>query len=52
MLRNGRVAEGKLNDEDDIAIDALNRKLARDPRIESVLLPLADGLTLSRKIVA
>jgi caffeoyl-CoA O-methyltransferase len=52
MLRNGRVAEGKLNDEDDIAIDALNRKLAKDPRVESVLLPLADGLTICRKIVA
>ncbi len=30
------------------AIDALNRKLARDPRVESVLLPLGDGINLCR----
>ncbi|HEX8236760.1 MAG TPA: class I SAM-dependent methyltransferase [Abditibacteriaceae bacterium] len=51
-LRNGRVAEPNLTHPDDIAIDALNRKLAKDPRVESVLLPLADGLTVCRKIVA
>jgi caffeoyl-CoA O-methyltransferase len=50
MLRNGKVAEENLTQEDDIAIDALNRKLASDPRVESVLLPFADGLTLCRKI--
>jgi caffeoyl-CoA O-methyltransferase len=51
-LRNGRVAEPNLTNDDDIAIHALNRKLANDPRVESVLLPLADGLTVCRKIVA
>jgi caffeoyl-CoA O-methyltransferase len=50
MLRNGKVAEENLTHDDDIAIDALNRKLATDPRVESVLLPFADGLTLCRKI--
>ena len=34
---------------DGLAIDRLNRKLARDPRVESVLLPIADGLHLARK---
>lgn len=52
MLRNGRVAEENLTHEDDIAIDALNRKLSADPRVESVLLPFADGLTICRKIGA
>jgi caffeoyl-CoA O-methyltransferase len=32
------------------AIDNLNRKLARDPRIQSVLIPVADGLYLCRKL--
>jgi caffeoyl-CoA O-methyltransferase len=30
------------------AIDRLNRKLARDPRVESVLLPISDGVTICR----
>jgi caffeoyl-CoA O-methyltransferase len=30
------------------ALDALNRKLARDPRVESVLLPIGDGVNLCR----
>jgi len=32
------------------AIDTLNRKLARDPRIQSVMVPVADGLYLCRKL--
>jgi len=32
------------------AIDSLNRKLARDPRVESVLLPISDGLNLCRVV--
>lgn len=31
------------------AIDQLNQKLSRDPRVESVLLPIADGLMVCRK---
>jgi caffeoyl-CoA O-methyltransferase len=31
------------------AIHELNRKLARDPRVESVLIPVADGLMVCRK---
>jgi caffeoyl-CoA O-methyltransferase len=52
MLRNGRVADQNLTDEEDKAVDALNRKLARDPRVEAVLLPLADGVTICRKRAA
>lgn len=47
MLSHGDVVEPKT--ERDRALDALNRKLAADPRIESVLLPVADGLHLCRK---
>ena len=49
MVWGGRVIEESLTDADGVAIDLLNRKLARDPRVESVLLPLADGLHLARK---
>jgi caffeoyl-CoA O-methyltransferase len=31
------------------AIDAFNRHVRADPRVESVMLPIADGLTLARK---
>jgi predicted O-methyltransferase YrrM len=45
----GRVVEQPLTDPGGVAIDLLNRKLASDPRVESVLLPFADGLHLARK---
>jgi caffeoyl-CoA O-methyltransferase len=47
MLAHGHVVDPK-NDRDR-AIDALNCKLAADPRVESVLLPVADGLNICRK---
>ena len=47
-LRGGRLATKPLSSLDDIALDALNRKLAADSRIDVVLLPFADGLTLCR----
>ncbi len=49
MVWGGRVIEEPLTDPDGVAIDLLNRKLAKDSRIESVLLPFADGLHLARK---
>jgi caffeoyl-CoA O-methyltransferase len=49
MVWGGRVIEQPLTDPDGLAIDRLNRKLASDPRVESVLLPVADGLHLARK---
>jgi caffeoyl-CoA O-methyltransferase len=46
-LRGGRVLEPQT--DDDRAIVELNAALAADPRWETVLLPLADGLTMLRK---
>jgi caffeoyl-CoA O-methyltransferase len=48
MLQHGRV----LNPADKSAqsIDKLNKKLCADSRVECVLLPVADGLMLCRKI--
>jgi len=49
MLWGGRVGKKSIKQAGGRAIDQLNRKLARDRRIESVLLPIADGLQLCRK---
>jgi caffeoyl-CoA O-methyltransferase len=49
MLWSGRVVTGPLDDPNIQAINALNHKLANDPRVESVLLPIADGLNICRK---
>jgi caffeoyl-CoA O-methyltransferase len=46
-LRGGRVLAPE--SDDDRAVVELNTALARDPRWETVLLPLADGLTALRK---
>jgi caffeoyl-CoA O-methyltransferase len=46
-LRGGRVLAP--DNDDDRAVAELNTALARDPRWETVLLPLADGLTMLRK---
>ncbi len=50
MLWRGRIVEETIDDPDGRAIDTLNRKLASDPRVESVLLPVADGLHVCRKL--
>lgn len=47
-LQNGRVADPAKDDENVVAIRALNEKIASDERVDHVLLPLADGLTLVR----
>ena len=46
-LRGGRVLHPE--SDDDRVIAELNAALAADPRWETVLLPLADGLTMLRK---
>ncbi len=48
MLRRGRVLNPE--SEDDFALDALNSKLAADPRVQSTLLAIADGIHLCRKL--
>ena len=46
-LRHGRALAPET--DDDRAVVVLNADLAADPRWETVLLPLADGLTMLRK---
>jgi len=50
MLWAGRLTGDRDGDASGREIDALNRKLAKDPRVEAVLLPMADGIQLCRKI--
>lgn len=47
MLRSGRVLEPE--DPGTQAIDALNKKIRNDPRVDNVLLPLRDGVMLVYK---
>ncbi|PZR76786.1 MAG: SAM-dependent methyltransferase [Chthoniobacterales bacterium] len=49
MIWDGRIIEQPLTEPDGVALDRLNRKLATDDRVESVLIPVADGLHLARK---
>lgn len=48
-LRSGRILDDGDRSEDDAAMVALNDELIADSRWETVLLPIADGLTLLRK---
>jgi caffeoyl-CoA O-methyltransferase len=49
VLWSGAVADPARQDEDTLAIRALNRKLKGDTRVSLTLLPVGDGLTLARK---
>jgi len=49
MLWSGKVAWDKVLDPKGQAIDALNHKLPHDPRVETMLLGIADGILMCRK---
>ncbi|MHB8606299.1 MAG: O-methyltransferase [Thermoplasmatota archaeon] len=48
-LWSGAVADGRVKDADTVALRKLNAKIAKDERVDAVLLPIADGLTVARK---
>ena len=49
VLWSGKVVEEvKNNDKHTQALMAYNQKIKDDPRVETVLLPIRDGITLSR----
>lgn len=51
VLWSGKVvATASPSDKATQALQAYNKKLMQDPRIETVILPVRDGLTLSRVI--
>ncbi len=49
VLWNGQVIDANDKSEDTIAIRALNDFVAGDTRVEAVMIPVADGITIVRK---
>ena len=49
VLWSGNVADESVDDENTVAIRAINDHVATDDRVEAVMLPIADGLTIARK---
>jgi predicted O-methyltransferase YrrM len=49
MLQRGEVADPGNKDPRTVAVRRLNTKIARDERVDRVLLPVADGMTLVRR---
>lgn len=49
VLAGGTVADPANHDERAAAMRAFNDQVASDERVESVILPVADGLTLARR---
>jgi caffeoyl-CoA O-methyltransferase len=49
VLWGGRVAQGDADDDNTKAIKSFNDMVAADGRVEAVMLPISDGLTLCRK---
>jgi caffeoyl-CoA O-methyltransferase len=49
VLWNGSVVDATNRSDDTVALRALNDFLVRDERVDVVMLPVADGLTLARK---
>ncbi len=49
VLWSGRVADPSVRDADTLALRALNAKIANDARVDKVMVPLGDGMTVVRK---
>src|SRR6478672_10819159 len=50
VLWGGAIVDAAAADENTVAIRAFNDWLAADDRVETVMLPLGDGLTLARRV--
>jgi predicted O-methyltransferase YrrM len=49
VLWSGSVADPSIRDEDTSALRALNAKIMADARVDLVMVPICDGLTMARK---
>lgn len=49
VLRHGHIIDPEPGDPGTAAMVEFNRHVLADPRVESVLLPIADGLTIARR---
>jgi predicted O-methyltransferase YrrM len=50
MLWGGAVANPRVKDGQTQALRTLNAKIAGDPRVDSVLLPVGDGMMVARRV--
>ena len=50
VLWHGAVLDENANDDNTKAIKAFNDAVAQDDRVETVMLPISDGLTLARRL--
>jgi len=49
VLWSGRVIDAEVTDDDTSAIRTFNDRIAADDRVDTVMLPIGDGLTIARK---
>jgi caffeoyl-CoA O-methyltransferase len=49
VLWSGNVVDGSDQSENTVALRAINDHVAADERVDAVMLPIADGLTIARK---
>jgi caffeoyl-CoA O-methyltransferase len=49
VLRDGRVLDPAARHPADVAIQQINERIVADDRVDSVMLPVRDGVTLARK---
>ncbi len=49
VLWSGSVADPSVKDEDTSALRALNKKIMADARVDLVMVPICDGVTMARK---
>ena len=49
VLWSGSVADPSKNDEDTSALRALNAKIMADARVDLVMVPICDGVTMARR---
>jgi caffeoyl-CoA O-methyltransferase len=49
VLWQGRVLDPSISDDDTVAIRAFNDAIVADERLEAVMLPIRDGVTLLRR---
>ncbi|GAA3426387.1 O-methyltransferase [Streptosporangium sandarakinum] len=49
VLRSGRVLDESFQDEPDVVMRRMNDIVVADDRVESVMLPMRDGVTLARR---
>lgn len=49
VLWSGKIVDPEKKDKDTLALREFNRNVQDDPRVENVIIPLRDGITMIRK---